>query len=190
MLLAAIILDERIGPESIAGSVAAFAGVVVIVLGQARSDVAQDVLLGIGAIIASALCYAVNIVLMRQQALKARPLEINFFQSVTVMVLWLLAVPFAGPPAWPGEQWMWVAIACLLSTSGTLLFAWGYARGPASYLAATEYSGFLWASVLGWLAFRERVSLYTLGGAALIVGGCLIAARGRVSEPPEIDVAV
>jgi S-adenosylmethionine uptake transporter len=190
MLLAAIFLDERIGPESIAGSVAAFAGVVVIVLGQARSDVAQDVLLGIGAIIASALCYAVNIVLMRQQALKARPLEINFFQSVTVMVLWLLAVPFAGPPAWPGEQWMWVAIACLLSTSGTLLFAWGYARGPASYLAVTEYSGFLWASVLGWLAFRERVSLYTLGGAALIVGGCLIAARGRVSEPPEIDVAV
>jgi S-adenosylmethionine uptake transporter len=54
----------------------------------------------------------------------------------------------------------------------------------------TEYSGFLWASVLGWLVFRERVSVYTLGGAALIVGGCLIAARGRVSEPPEIDVAV
>ena len=189
MLLAAIFLDEKIGRGSIAGSIAAFAGVVLIIMGQASSSVAHDVLLGIAAIMASALCYAVNIVLMRTQALKARPLEITFFQSVTVMGLWLLVVPLAGPPAWPGEQWLWVAVACLLSTSGTLLFAWGYARGPASYLAVTEYSGFLWASVLGWLVFRERVSLYTLGGAVLIVGGCLIAARGRVSEPPEIDVA-
>jgi len=43
--------------------------------------------------------------------------------------------------------------------------------------------------VLGWLVFRERVSFYTLAGAVLIVGGCLIAARGNVTEPPEIDVA-
>jgi S-adenosylmethionine uptake transporter len=127
---------------------------------------------------------------MRRQALAAKPLEINFFQSVTVMAMWLLAIPLAGLPAWPGEQWLWIAVASLLSTSGTLLFAWGYARGPASYLAATEYSGFLWASVLGWLVFSERVSLYTLAGAILIVGGCLVAARGRISEPPEIDVAV
>lgn len=189
MLLAALFLDERIGSRSIAGSLAAFAGVVVIVLGQARAHVGNDVLLGIAAIIGSALCYAVNIILMRRQALAAKPLEINFFQSATVMALWLLAVPLVGIPAWPGEQWKWIAAACLLSTSGTLLFAWAYARGPASYLAATEYSGFLWASALGWLIFHERVSLYTLAGAILIVGGCLVAARGKVSEPPEIDVA-
>ena len=83
----------------------------------------------------------------------------------------------------------YLAVAAILSTSGTLLFAWAYARGPASYLAVTEYSGFLWASVLGWLIFRERVSFYTLAGAVLIVGGCLVAARGKVAEPPEIDVA-
>jgi S-adenosylmethionine uptake transporter len=189
MLLASLFLDERIGPSSIAGALGAFAGVVVIVLGQAQSQVGNDVLLGIAAIIASALCYAVNIVLMRRQALAAKPLEINFFQCVTVMALWLLAVPLAGVPAWPGSEWVWVVVACLLSTSGTLLFAWGYARGPASYLAVTEYSGFLWASLMGWLVFRERVSSTTLAGAILIIGGCLIAARGKITEPPEIDIA-
>jgi S-adenosylmethionine uptake transporter len=189
MLLAALLLDEKIGSRSIAGSVVAFAGVIVIVLGQAQARVASDVLLGIAAIIGSALCYAGNIVLMRRQALAARPLEINFFQCVTVMALWLLAIPLAGIPAWPHEQWPWVIVACLLSTAGTLLFAWGYARGPASYLAATEYSGFLWASLMGWLVFRERVSLYTLAGAILIVGGCLVAARGKRPPLPEIDVA-
>jgi len=188
MLLAAFTLDEHVGPRSILGAVAAFAGVIVIVLGQARAQVATDVLLGIAAILASALCYAVNIVLMRRQALAAKPLEINFFQCVTVMALWLVAIPAVGMPAWPGGQWLWIAVACLLSTSGTLLFAWGYARGPASYLAVTEYSGFLWASALGWIVFHERVSLYTLAGAVLIVAGCLVAARGK-PPLPEIDVA-
>jgi len=145
-------------------------------------------LLGTIAIIGSALCYAVNIVLMRHQALSAKPLEITFFQAVIVMALWLLTIPAVGIPAWPGGQWGWVAVASILSTAGTLLFAWGYARGEASYLAVTEYSAFLWASALGWLVFRERVSLYTLAGAVLIVGGCLIAAR-RKYDPPEIDLA-
>jgi S-adenosylmethionine uptake transporter len=189
MLLAAISLNERIGRRSIAGALGAFAGVIVIVVGQARASVASDVLLGIAAIVASALCYAVNIVMMRHQALAARPLEINFFQSVTVMVLWLLVLPFVGIPSWPGVQWGWVLLAALMSTSGTLLFAWGYARGPASYLAVTEYSGFLWASLMGWLFFNEHVSLYTAVGAVLIVGGCLVAARRKEAFPPEIDVA-
>ncbi len=188
MLLAALFLDERIGRSSVAGALGAFAGVIIIVLGQASAHPADDVLLGIAAIIGSALCYAVNIVLMRRQALAAKPLEINFFQSMTVMALWLLVIPVSGIPAWPGGQWVWIVIACLLSTTGTLLFAWGYARGPASYLAVTEYSGFLWASAMGWLVFRERVSAYTLTGALLIIGGCLIASRFRISEPPEIDI--
>jgi S-adenosylmethionine uptake transporter len=131
----------------------------------------------------------VNIVMMRQQALAAEPLEINFFGSLTVMALWLFVLPLVGLPAWPGNQWLWVGVASLLSTAGTLLFAWAYARGPASYLAVTEYSGFLWASVLGWIVFQERVSSYTLAGAVLIVGGCLLAARGKIAAPPEIDVA-
>ena len=189
MLLAALFLDERIGRRSIFGSMVAFGGVVIIVVGQAQANVGSGVLLGIAAIIGSALCYAANIVLMRRQALAAKPLEINFFQSLTVMVLWLLAIPIAGLPAWPDGQWTWIVVASVLSTAGTLLFAWAYARGPASYLAATEYSAFLWASLMGWLVFHEPVSIFTLAGAILIVGGCLIAARGRRSDPPEIDVA-
>jgi S-adenosylmethionine uptake transporter len=141
------------------------------------------------AILGSALTYAINIVLMRQQALAAGPFEINFFQSVTVMTLWAVALVVAGMPAWPAGQWTWIGLAALLSTGGSLLFAWAYARGEASYLAVTEYSAFIWASVCGWVAFHEHVSLYTAAGAALIIGGCLVAARGKARSLPEIDVA-
>ena len=187
LVLAALTLHERIGSRSILGSVVAFAGVLTIVFGQARAHLGPEVLLGSAAIIGSALCYAVNIVLMRHQALAARPLEINFFQSVTVMALWLIALAFVGVPEWPGSNWGWITVASLMSTAGTLLFAWGYARAEASYLAVTEYSAFLWASVLGWVVFHEPLSPYTVGGAVLIVGGCLVAARRKITEPPEMD---
>src|SRR5689334_1753545 len=59
MFLASIFLHERIGGRSIAGSVGAFGGVVVIVLGQTQSHLGPDALLGTFAILASALCYAV-----------------------------------------------------------------------------------------------------------------------------------
>jgi len=187
LLLASVFLHEQIGKKSIAGSIIAFAGVIVIVWGQARAEAAPGVLLGSAAIIGSALCYAVNIVLMRHQSLAARPVEINFFQSLTVLALWLAAVPFVGFPDWPSEQWHWVLVAALMSTGGGLLFSWAYARAEASYLSVTEYSGFLWASALGWLIFHEAVSLHTLGGAVLIVGGCLVAASRRTAVPPEIE---
>ena len=188
MLLAPLFLKERLAPRSIVGAIAAFAGVLVIVLGQARAKVAPDVLLGIAAILGSAICYSGNILMMRWQALAAKPLEINFFQSVVVLILWVAALPLIGVPHWPQGQVTWVVIASLLSTSGGLLFAWAYARGEASYLAVTEYSAFLWASALGWLVFQERVSSYTLAGAVLIVGGCLAAARRKRPPLPEIDV--
>ena len=188
LLLASVFLHEQIGRRSITGSFVAFAGVVVIVWGQARAATGSEVLLGSAAIIGSALCYAVNIVLMRHQSLAARPVEINFFQSLTVLVLWSAAIAFVGFPAWPQSQWHWVIVAALMSTGGGLLFSWAYARGEAGYLAASEYSGFLWASALGWLIFHERVSLYTLAGAVLIVCGCLVAATRRTAAPPEIDM--
>jgi S-adenosylmethionine uptake transporter len=189
LLLAAVFLGERIGRLSIAGSVVAFAGVIVIVVGQARMALHPDALLGIAAIIGSALTYAVNIVLMRHQALAARPLEINFFQSLTIMVLWLAALLVVEPPGLPSGQWQWIAVAASLSTAGTLRFAWAYARGEAGYLAVTEYSAFLWASALGWIVFSENVTGYTLAGAGLIVCGCLLASRRKAAPLPEIDVA-
>jgi S-adenosylmethionine uptake transporter len=190
LLLAAVSLGETISARSIVGSVAAFAGVVIIVVGQAKAQLGPGVLIGSIAIIGSALCYAVNIVLMRHQALAAKPLEISFFQSLVVTLLWLAVVPFVGLPVVPNVSWWaWIALAAAMSVTGGLLFAYAYARAQAGYLAVTEYSAFVWASALGWLVFHERVGPFTLAGALLIVAGCVVASRGRRQIGPEIEIA-
>jgi S-adenosylmethionine uptake transporter len=101
---------------------------------------------------------------------------------MTVAAVLLLAVPFAGLPPLPDSQWPMLLLAGVLAMMSMLLLAWAYARAGAAYLSTTEYSSFLWAIVLGWLAFEERVSSFTLGGAALIVAGCVLAARAHGPE--------
>lgn len=187
LFLAAFFLGETIGPRILGGSILAFAGVLVIVVGQARGDLGHGALIGSLAILASALCYAVNIVMMRRQATAARPLEITFFQNLTVAALLVASIPFVGGVTWPADHWLELLGAALLSSGGLMLFAYAYARGEAGYLSVTEYSGFLWAALLGWLVFREPVSPFTLAGAALIVGGCIIAARKDRPIEPEIE---
>jgi len=185
LVLAALLLGERLGRQALFASLLAFVGVVIIFVGQASADLGRPALLGSAAILVSAMIYAWNIVIMRQQALAARPVEIAFFQNLTVSLLMLLAVPFAGMPPLPTGHWPEILLATLLAIASQLLLAWAYARAGAAYLSTTEYSSFLWAMALGWLRFGEPVSLFTLAGAALIVAGCWFAAR--TSEHPTLE---
>ena len=187
LMLAAATLGEQVGKRTIFASITAFAGVLIIVAGQATHAMGEGVLVGTFAILGSAVCYALNIVMMRRQSLAAKPLEIGFFQNGTIAILMAASLPFLGGVEWPGEHWLAIVAAAALSFAGILLFAYAYARGEASYLAVTEYSGFLWAAALGWLIFREPVSPYTLAGALLIVGGCVVAAREKPRPDPEIE---
>ena len=189
LVLAAVFLAEPVGKRMASGSMLAFAGVILIFIGQGRAELGEDALWGSIAILASALCYAVNIVVMRPQAQNARPLEIAFFQFLFGGIGYWLAAPLAGIPAYPSGHEGALLLATLLSIAGMLLLAWAYARAGAGYLSSTEYSGFLYAVALGWLIFGESVSLFTLGGAALIVAGCIVAARTRRIEHPTLETA-
>lgn len=189
LFLAAAFLHEAIGTRTIGASLIAFAGVAVIFVGQAQADLGVDALRGSIAILVSALCYAVNIILMRRQALVAGPIEIAFFQNVIVAALLLAACPVVGADLPPLADVPFVLLAAFLSTASLLLLSWAYARAEASYLAATEYTSFLWAMLLGWLVFGESVSPFTLAGAALIVAGCFLAARRPEECSPSLEAA-
>ncbi|MGI8612223.1 MAG: DMT family transporter [Sphingomicrobium sp.] len=189
LFLAAVLLKETVGGRTVGASLVAFAGVLVIFVGQARADLGREATIGSLAILASAVCYALNIVLVRRQAQVAGPVEIAFFQSLIVTLILAAFIPLVGVELPTAIHWPWLVFAATLAIASHMLLSWAYARAEANYLAATEYTSFLWAALFGWLVFHEALSPYTLAGAALIVAGCILAARKPADASPRLEAA-
>lgn len=187
LVLAALFLKEPIGPRTVTGSLAAFVGVVIIFVGQAQADLGPTALAGSVALLGSAIIYAFNIIVMRRQAQNANSAEIAFFQNLVIGSWLIVGLPLMGTPPVPTGHWGELLLAAALATGSLMLLGWSYARAGAAYLSTTEYTAFLWAMLLGWLRFGEKVSPFTIAGAALIVAGCLIAARTRKVEHPALE---
>ena len=55
----------------------------------------------------------------------------------------------------------------------------GFAR--VAVLAPLQYTGLLWAAILGWVVWRDAPSLPIVVGNAIIIGsGLYVAARGKM----------
>lgn len=177
LFLAAALLGERIRRAAILGSVVAAVGVLVIALGQAQAGASADVVLGALAIVVASVLYAYSLILLRQQAQLADPLEVTLFTSLVIGVLLAIGAPWLA--TWPAsDQLVPIVGSAVLGSISALLLAWSYGRAEAQVLAPVEYTAFVWAALLGYLVFDERVSPFTVAGALLIVGGCLVAVRG------------
>ncbi|MEO6717358.1 MAG: DMT family transporter [Novosphingobium sp.] len=178
LYLAAVLLGETIQPKAVIASLLGLTGVVIIVAARIGSDaLSEQSTWGIVAVLASAVLYAWNLVLQRQQAQIAGPQEIALFQNLLVAAILGLAAPWL--LHWPGVAALRdIALAAALAGISLLLLSWAYARAEAQALVPVEYTGFIWAALFGWLKFGEQVTLATLAGAVLIVIGSWIAARG------------
>ena len=182
LFLAAVLLGEKIERKSIWASLLGLVGVSIIgFIGRTEGTAHPEATLGIVAVLCSAFLYAWNLILQRQQALVARPTEVAVFQTAVAAITlsiaapWLLVTPTIS--AWQG-----IAASALLATASLMLSSWAYGRAEAQALVPFEYTAFLWAALIGWLAFAEQVTIPTVLGAALIVVGCLVAAPKRRIE--------
>lgn len=185
LYLASLTLGERIRPRAIGAALLGLAGTLVIVGGRiGREAMTEDAMIGLGSIAISAMLYAWNLVLQRQQALVARPVEVAAFQNAVVGLVLVTAAPalFVWPEA---DALRDIAAGAALAVAAAMMLSWAYAKAEAQVLVPIEYSGFLWAAFFGWLFFAEHVTLATVVGAVLIVIGCWIATR---ASPEQVTV--
>ena len=188
LFLAAILLGEKIGREAIIASVAGLAGVAVILFGKFSGHYSREALWGVAAVLFSAVVFAYNLILARQQAQIAGPIEIAFFQNLLTASILALAAPWLLEPL-PMAKLPILSGAALLAILSLLLLSWAYARAEAQVLIPVEYTGFIWAAIFGWLFFTEPVTVWTIAGTALIVAGSLVAARVKPEPINQVEMA-
>jgi S-adenosylmethionine uptake transporter len=186
LYLAAILLGEKIGREAIIGSVAGLLGTAIILLGKFSSEYGEGAIWGTAAVLFSAVLYAYNLVLQRQQALLAGPIEIAFFQNLLTAAMLSLIAPWWLEPL---HEYTLTMAAAGLATVSVLMLSWAYARAEAQVLIPVEYTAFVWAAIFGWLFFAEPVTVWTIAGTALIVAGSLVAARVKPQPVNQVEMA-
>lgn len=135
-----------------------------------------DRLLGMAAAGLSAVTYAGVVVVARHQAQHDALWTILLVQNLLPMLL--LAVPML---------WLWQPIVASdwpilllmggLATIGLLCITWAFSHIEASRAAPVEYTGLVWAALLGFLVFGEVPTAWSLGSAGLIMLGCLLLVK-------------
>lgn len=185
LYLAAVLLKETIHKSAIIASLLGLIGVSIIVVARLSSGENASIgsndpsALAILSVLCSAVLYSWNLVLQRQQALLAKPLDVALFQNIFVgsyllpFAPWLITMPEL-------HQFIPITGGALSAALALIFLSWGYARAEAQALLPLEYTGFAWAMLFGWFFFRETVEWPTLLGALLIIIGCWIATKSGI----------
>lgn len=131
---------------------------------------------GMAAAGVSAITYAGVVVVARHQAQHDALWTILLVQNLLpVLVL-------AGPMLWlwqpmPASDIPILLLMGALATGGLLCITWAFSHIEASRAAPMEYTGLVWAALLGFLVFGEVPTVWSLSSAALIMLGCLLLMR-------------
>ena len=159
------------------------AGVIVITverLGAETGHHNDEAIIGLIAVLSSAVLYAVNLVLQRKLALMAGPIEVTLIQNFIIAALMAVAAPWLA--VMPDLTALGtITLGAALATTALALFSWSYARAETQVLVPIEYTAFLFAVLFGWLFFSEPVGFSTLAGTLLIVVGCWIGTMARTT---------
>jgi drug/metabolite transporter (DMT)-like permease len=131
---------------------------------------------GMASAACAALTFAGVLLLTRRQASRESIWTILAVQSTLPLLL------LAGPAAmqWqpvPAADVGWVLLAGAFATSGLLGVTYAFTHLEASRVAPLDYTGFVWAALLGYGLFAEVPTPTTAASAALIIGGCLLLLR-------------
>jgi S-adenosylmethionine uptake transporter len=132
--------------------------------------------LGLLAAAVSALSYSGVVVLARHQAQQDGLWTILLLQNLLPVLILGLPLAWHWPPLTAADVPP-VLLMGLLATGGLLCITWAFTHIEASRAAPMEYTGLVWAALLGFMLFGEVPTAYSLGSAALIVVGCLLLLR-------------
>ena len=179
-VLAAVMLGEVVRAFRITTVCIGFVGVLVVlwptlsfVEGAAMDGIGVALILGSASLAALAQVYVRRLVDTESTA------QIVFYLSLFITLLSLFSIPFGWVVPTPGSFFM-LASAGIVGGLGQICLTSCYRFAPASVVAPFDYTSMLLAIFIGIVWFAEIPTIWTIVGAAVIIGsGAVIVWRER-----------
>ena len=164
-LLAVVFLGERMSGRKWLAVLLGLVGVAVIVRpATGELDAGQLIAL------AAAVGFSVSIVLVKSLTRTDSAVAVSFWMLVVQAVIGL--VPALMTWQWPSATtWGWVAVVAFCGAYSHYCFARAMKHADATVVVPMDFLRVPLTALVGWLAYSERLDLYTALGVGLILAG-------------------
>lgn len=188
LVLGRMVLKEEVGPRRLLACVAGFVGT-LLVIQPSFAVVGPPALLPL----AVAVFFSLYILVTRQIARDVEPLVLQGVSGVMGTAGLAAVLLLAGGAGLPGfgfvlpdgrEALLLVAVG-VLGTFSHLLMTWSLRFAPSATLAPIQYLEIPFATLIGWLVFRDLPNgLAALGIVVTVAAGLYIVYRERFTVEP------
>ncbi|MCU7985005.1 DMT family transporter [Shewanella oncorhynchi] len=161
LVLSAIFLNERIGYRRTVAGLIGFSGILLI-------SQPTEFNLYIGLAFFGAMTSALNSLILKAYSTHEHPFSMLFWSNAFAMIFLIPATLYEGAEfSLPVAQ---VGLTLgLFYIAMTYLIIHAYRRADASQMAPVEYTGLIFAALLGWWILDEELSLVILIGIGLVI---------------------
>lgn len=169
VILAAVLLKERVGPVRWLAVALGLAGIAIIAGPGKDTMPLAGLAVGIGA----AFAVALTSILIRDLARTEEPLVIVFwFSALSTPVLLVPALWWGA--AHDAQTWAILIGVGVVGALGQILLTAALRFGSVSSVIVMDYSAFGWAMLWGWLVFDQLPPATTWLGAPVVIAAGLI----------------
>ena len=176
-ILAATFLGERMTSWKIAAIVLGIVGVIVIVR-PATGEINPGQLIAL----AAAVGFGISIAMVKSLTRTEQTLAIIFWMLVVQSVAGLLPALYVW--TWPAAHvWGWAAVIAFCGTYSHYCMARAMLHADATVVIPMDFLRVPLTATAGWLIYSERLDLFTVLGAALILTGNLLNLRTTNPAP-------
>ncbi len=175
LVIGAAILTDRIAALEYAGIVVLGAGIILMARGVFRSDESRRLVpLALGSAIATAGYSLVDGLGARVAGDAVTYVAWLFVFDAAILIPSCLAMRGPGVMLANRRAWMLGALAALGSYAAYAIAVWAMTKAPIALVAALRETSILFAVLIGWLVFGDRMDRGKAIAASLIVGGVIL----------------
>jgi drug/metabolite transporter (DMT)-like permease len=176
-ILAASFLGERLTVWKVSAVVLGLIGVVVIVR-PATGEINPGQLIALGA----AVGFGISVAMLKSLTRTEPTLRIIFWMMVIQSTAGLLPSIYVW--TWPSVQaWGWAVVIAFCGTFSHYCMARAMLYADATVVLPMDFLRVPLTATAGWLIYSERLDLFTVLGAALILTGNLLNLRAPNPVP-------
>ena len=161
VLIAVMVLKERVTPMHWMFVIAGFIGVVLIVRPGA------SIVHGAAVLAIVAACTHALFQVMTRKLSAEDPRVLLFYPAMCGTVVMTPVLPFLDLSLSHAHLALMVLVG-MIGTGGHALLVYAFKRAPASAVAPFTYTHLVWAALLGWIAFGQFPDVLSLLGMTVI----------------------